>query len=181
MLQRKCPKCKKGIMSDLYTFQGWGRDGTYICDTCGHLKNIYEGPTIGPYIFFIIFEIAIFSMESWISLLEYTIYGAFLALFIYRIYRAQMRDSYISHSYPILGNAPDNFIPNSIQEDKLHIEMNQREKSATVIKYSIATFLVLSYSIILYTDRAPLDIWDYLGYVTIIIVLPLWLILTKFD
>jgi len=38
-------------MSDLYTFQGWGRDGTYICDTCGHLKNIYEGPTIGPYFF----------------------------------------------------------------------------------------------------------------------------------
>ena len=52
MIQRRCPKCEKGIMSDLYTFQGWGRDGTYICDTCGHLKNIYEGPTIGPYIFF---------------------------------------------------------------------------------------------------------------------------------
>jgi len=181
MLQRKCPKCKKGIMSDLYTFQGWGKDGTYICDTCGHLKNIYEGPTIGPYISFIIFEIAIFSMERWVSPLEYTLYGAFLILFIYQIYRAQMHDSYISNNYSLLGNAPDNFTPNTIQEDILRTEMNQREKRGVLIKYSIAIFLIFSYSIMLYTETSPLDIWDYIGYATIIILLPLWLIFVKFD
>ncbi len=168
-------------MSDLYTFQGWGKDGTYICDTCGHQKNIYEGPTIGPYIFFIIFEIAIFSIERWVSPLEYTIYGAFLALFIYRIYRAQMRDSYISNNYPILGDAPEDFTPNSIQEDILRTEMKQREKSGVIIKYTIAIFLVVSYSIMLYTESSQLYIWDYIIYAITIIVLPLWLVFVKFD
>jgi len=181
MLQRKCPKCEKGIMSDLYTFQGWGRDGTYICDSCGHLKNIYEGATIAPYIFFIIFEIAIFYMQRWVSPVEYGIYGAFLALFIYRIYRAQMHDSYISSHYPILGDTADDFTPNAIQESVLDIEMLSREKYGRIVKYSIAMLLVVSYSIMLYAETATLDIWDYLGYGLLIVVLPLWLVLVKFD
>jgi len=168
-------------MSDLYTFRGWGKDGTYICDSCGYLSTIYEGTTIGPYIFFIIFEIAIFSMESRVSTLEYVVYGAFLILFIYRIYKASMHDSYISSHYPILGDAPDDFSPNSIQERVLSVEMQQREKSSNIIKYSIAAFISISYSIMLYAETTQLDIWDYLGYGAAIIALPLWLILVKFD
>jgi len=56
MIQRRCPKCKTGIMSDMYTSQGWGKEGMYACDSCTHSKSIYEGTTIGPYIFFILFE-----------------------------------------------------------------------------------------------------------------------------
>jgi hypothetical protein len=180
MLQRKCPECESGIMSDLHTFQGWGRDGSYVCDSCGHLKNIYEGPTVGPYIFFLLFEIVLFTLSDNISLFEYTMYGVVLLFLVYKIYVALMRDSSIKTNYPLLGENEDDFKPNSMQKSVINDELQKVEKSYKFIKVGIALFLIVAYSIMLYTE-SNLEVSDYVLYTFLIVVLPLWLIFTKFE
>ncbi|NOR57255.1 MAG: hypothetical protein GQ474_01905 [Sulfurimonas sp.] len=181
MLQIKCPECESGIMSDLHTFQGWGKDGTYVCDSCGHLKNIYEGPTVGPYIFFILFEVFLFVISTHISFYEYIVYGVILLFLIYRVYAAIMGDRRIKTEYPILGNAEDDFEPNSMQKSVINDELKKVKKSYKFIKVGIAFFIVISYSIMFYTEEHSLEFSDYVLYAFLIVVLPLWLIFTKFE
>jgi hypothetical protein len=180
MLQRKCPKCETGIMSDLYTAQGWGKEGFYVCDSCEHCKNIYEGKTIGPYIFFIIFEVVIFFLENRVSLFEYSVYGTVLLFLIYRIYRAQMYDTMIENDYAVIGEFKGEFEANEIQKKSLKKYMTETLKTARKIKIAIALSITVSYSIMLYFEES-LDYIDYIGFGVIGVVLPVWLVFTKFE
>lgn len=180
MLQRKCPKCDKGVMSDLYTSRGWGVDGAYVCDSCGHLKNIYEGTTIAPYIFFILFEVIIFFLEDRVSFFEYVVYGIIFIFLVYRVYKAQMRDSMIENEYPLIEDYKGEFQPTKIQEESLEIYMKKTLNNARIIKAIIAIIIFISYSIMFYFQES-LGYIDYISYFVIAIALPLWLILTKFE
>lgn len=180
MLQRKCPQCKTGIMSDLYTFQGWGKEGMYACDSCGHSKSIYEGTTIGPYIFFVLFEVIIFFLEDRVSPFEYGVYGTIFVFLVYRIYKAQMRDNMIGVNYPVIGEFEDDFSPNKIQLDALAKFHHTAIKIGKRVKLAIALFITISYTIMFYFEES-LDYVDYIGYLFIAIILPMWLVLTKFK
>jgi len=181
MLQRKCPKCESGVMSDLYTARGWGKEGFYACDSCEHSKNIYEGRTIGPYIFFILFEAVIFYLEDRVSLFEYVVYGVVLLFLIYRIYLAQMRDSMIDRDYPIIGEYEEEFEPNQNQINALDRFKKEALKQSTIIKRSIAVFIAIAYSVMLFNEENALALSDYLLYIGLIIVLPVWLWFVKFK
>jgi len=180
MTQRRCPKCKTGVMSDMYTSQGWGKEGMYACDSCTHSKSIYEGTTIGPYIFFILFEAIIFFLEDRVSMLEYGVYGIILAFLIYRIYKAQMRDSMIDSEYTIIGEFDGEFKPNQNQIDALDRFKKVAIKIGKRVKLAIALLIIISYTTMFYFEE-NLDYLDYIGYVFIALVLPAWLILTKFK
>lgn len=180
MLQRKCPKCKTGIMSDLYTARGWGKEGFYVCDSCEHSKNIYEGKTIGPYIFFIVFEVVIFFLDNNVSLFAYGVYSTILLFLLYRIYKAQMHDSMIDRDYTLIGEFEDEFEPNEIQKKSLEKYMTNTLKTARKIKIAIALTITVSYSIMFYFEES-LDYIDYIGFGVIGIVLPIWLVFTKFE
>lgn len=143
MLQRKCPKCESGIMSDMCTFQGWGKEGMYACNSCGHSKSIYEGNTIGPYIFFILFEVIIFFLEDNVSFIEYSIYGTILLILIYSLYKSQMRDSMINSNYPILGELKEEFIPNQNQIEALDNFKKEATSKGIMIKRTIAAFVAV--------------------------------------
>lgn len=181
MTQRQCPKCKDGIMSDMYTSQGWGKEGMYACDSCGHSKSIYEGTTIGPYIFFILFEAIVFFLEDRVSPFEYVVYGIILIFLVYRIYKAQMRDDMIDVNYPIIGEFEGDFKPNQIQLDALQRFKEVAIKRGTLIKRGIAIFISISYTIMLFNEESGLALSDYLFYGGLIVVLPVWLWFIKFK
>lgn len=181
MTQRKCPKCKTGVMSDMYTSQGWGKEGMYACDSCTHSKSIYEGTTIGPYIFFILFEVVIFFLEDRVSPLEYVVYGVILVFLIYRIYKAQMRDSMIDTEYTIIGEFEGEFEANQNQLDALVSFKELSTKRGTLVKRGIAIFIAVAYSVMLFNEENSLALSDYLFYGGLIVVLPVWLWFTKFK
>lgn len=180
MTQRRCPKCESGVMSDMYTVRGWGKEGFYACDSCSHAINIYEGTTQGPYIFFILFEVLIFTLSNNISLGEYIIYIIVFVLLVYRLYKARMRDVTIASDYEVLESLEDTFEANAIQKESLETYMNKSLKVARRIKIAIALFVTLSYSIMFYFEE-NLSYVDYITYIVIAIILPAWLVLTKFK
>jgi hypothetical protein len=180
MTQRRCPKCENGVMSDMYTARGWGKEGFYACDSCAHTKNIYEGRTMGPYIIFIFFEMVLFFLSSSVSLVEYTIYGAVFIFLIYRMYKARMRDVAIDNDYSIIGEFEGEFKPTEIQKKSLATYMKRVLKIGRLVKLTIALLVFVSYSIMFYFEES-LDYVDYIGYIVIAIVLPIWLVMTKFK
>jgi prepilin signal peptidase PulO-like enzyme (type II secretory pathway) len=165
----------------MYTSQGWGKEGMYACDSCTHSKSIYEGTTIGPYIFFIFFEAVIFFLEDRVSMLEYGVYGIILAFLIYRIYKAQMRDSMIDSDYAVIGEFEGEFIANQNQIDALALFKKVSIKRGNLVKRGIAIVIAISYSVMLFNEENNLDLMDYLFYGGLIIVLPVWLWFVKFK
>ena len=180
MRQRRCPKCENGVMSDMYTVRGWGKEGFYVCDSCGHTKNIYEGVTMVPYIFFILFEMVIFYLSEVTSLLEYMIYGAIFMFLVYCMYQARMHDIKIASDYAIISEFEGEFEPNEIQKNFLSTYIKTASKTGKLMKITIAFFIFISYTIMFYFEN-NLDYVDYIGYLVIAIVLPIWLIITKFK
>jgi hypothetical protein len=179
MIQRICPECG-GVMSDMYSARGWGKDGFYVCSSCGHSKNIYEGTTMYPYIFLILFEVVIFFLSDSLSVVEYVIYGVVFLFLFYRMYKARMRDIRIENSYSIIGDFKGDFEPNEIQKKALKEYMEVTLKSAKWVKIAIALLVFVSYSVMFYFEES-LDYIDYIGYIIIAIILPIWLIFTKFK
>ena len=180
MIQRRCPKCEEGIMSDMYTSKGWGQEGFYVCDKCEYTKNIYEGVTMAPYIFFILFEMLIFGLSSNISLIEYIVYETIFVFLLFMMYRARIHDIQITNDYPIISDFKGEFEPNEIQKNALKNYIKKTLKRGKLIKITIACFIFFSYSIMFYFEE-NLDFIDYIGYTVIAVVLPIWLILTKFK
>ena len=181
MTQRKCPKCD-GVMSDLYTFQGWGKEGMYACASCGHSKSIYEGTTIGPYIFFLLFEAVIFFLEDMVSSFECVVYGGIFVFLVYRIYKAQMRDNMIGVNYPVIGEFDGDFKPNRFQLDALDAFKKVAIKKGTIIKRAIAILLVIAYGIMLYSeDLSNFGLAEYFVYGLVLVALPVWLWFVKFK
>ena len=177
---RKCPKCEDGIMSDMYTSRGWGKEGFYVCDKCENVKNIYEGVTMAPYIFFTLFEMVIFALSSNISSIGYIVYGGIFTFLLFMIYRGRMHDVQIANDYPVIGEFEGDYEPNEIQKYALKNYINKTLNGAKLIKIVIACFIFISYSVMFYFEE-NLDFKDYIGYTVIAVVLPIWLIFTKFE
>lgn len=179
MTQRKCPQCD-GVMTDLYTFRGWGREGFYVCDTCGHTQSIYEENTTIPYLLFILFEGFLFWMDSRVSPFEYTLYSIVFLFLVYGLYHTIQASRNLDMNYPVIGEAIDTFQPNEIQTEALKHYIEVSTHQGTWIKRFFALFLVVAYSV-MFSREANLTTIDYLGYVVIAIILPLWLLFSKFD
>jgi len=179
MIQRKCPQCD-GMMTDLHTFRGWGREGFYVCDTCDHTQNIYEENTTIPYVLFILFEGFLFWMDTRISPFEYSLYGIVFLFLIYGIYHTIQESRLLAINYPIIGEAIDSFQPNEIQTKALKHYIEVSTHQGKWIKRFFALFLIVAYSI-MFSMETALTLIDYLGYFVIAIILPLWLLFSKFD